>query len=112
MNRGESVSAKITGSIADGLSRFKGQARITYVAIEYGTIPMLEVLTALRGDHWLNAHSEKRTAGLEKEVKAQMRNAFYTDTSDWKAGVCERFADFSLKGEPAFVRNLKRPACN
>jgi hypothetical protein len=66
---------------------------LTFLALEFGTIPMLDVLTALRGDHWLHSCSNVDPA-LRTEIQSQMRNAFYNDSPDWQAAVYGRTADF------------------
>jgi hypothetical protein len=62
------------------------QAEYTGIALEYGTVPMTEVITALRADQWLEMHPEADEAQRSK-IKTQMRDAFYTDTDDWKQQV-------------------------
>ena len=52
--------------------------------MEYGTVPVTEVIQALRAEHWLNIHPEA-PAELAAQIKAQMLAAFYTDTDAWKA---------------------------
>ncbi|HVL44844.1 MAG TPA: DUF2817 domain-containing protein, partial [Acidovorax sp.] len=62
------------------------QAEYTGIALEYGTEPVLAVLGALRADHWLHQHPEAPPA-LAAQIKAQMREAFYTDTDAWKGQI-------------------------
>jgi hypothetical protein len=54
--------------------------------MEYGTVPVLEVMQALRAEHWLNLHPEA-PAELAEQIRAQMLAAFYTDTDAWKGQV-------------------------
>jgi hypothetical protein len=51
--------------------------------MEYGTLPMAEIMSALRAEHWLNLHPQAPTA-LAKQIKQQIMDAFYTDTEAWK----------------------------
>ena len=62
------------------------QAEYTGIAMEYGTIPVLETLQALRGDHWLAAHPEAPPA-LAAQIRQRMLEAFYTDTDAWREQV-------------------------
>lgn len=96
---GTSVSAKITGSIVDAFSG-ESHLEVTYLALEFGTVPMDEVLTALRADHWLHAGPEREPHWRDL-IARQMRNAFYVDTSWWKAAVYGRTADFALRAARA-----------
>ena len=34
------------------------QAEYTGIAMEYGTLPLLEVMQAMRADHWLHNHPD------------------------------------------------------
>jgi hypothetical protein len=94
--KGDSVSANITGTVADALLALPNVQTI-YIALEYGTIPVMEVLTALRADNWLHAVSTDQQSPLAQSIKAQIRGAFYVDTSYWKAAVFGRFADFVMR---------------
>jgi hypothetical protein len=89
----EAVAARLSGSIADGVMDARPDVELTFLALEFGTIPMLDVLTALRGDHWLHSCSNVDPA-LRTEIQSQMRNAFYSDSPDWQAAVYGRTADF------------------
>jgi hypothetical protein len=44
------------------------------------------VIEALRADHWLHLHPEA-PAPLAERIKQQLRDAFFTDTEEWKAQV-------------------------
>ena len=83
---GSSTSAFLTGLMWHAISQEAPQAEYTGIAMEYGTEPMLAVLTALRAEHWLKNHPEA-PADLAKEIKAQMLAAFYTDTDLWKSQI-------------------------
>lgn len=89
----ESVSAAVVGSVPYGVAEACPGVETTYVALEFGTQPMAEVLTALRGDHWLHAHGDPR-APAAAPIKQRLRDAFYVDTPAWKAAVYGRTADF------------------
>jgi hypothetical protein len=80
---GTSSSAIIAG---DGLTASVGllpRAEVTGIALEFGTVPVLEVLEALRADAWLHSHGGSASE-LGRAIKTQIRNAFYGDASDWK----------------------------
>jgi hypothetical protein len=83
---GSSVSAPLPGLMTHVAHDACPQAECTAIAIEYGTEPPLEVLDALRGDHWLARHPEA-PAELADAIKARVRRAFYTDTDAWKRQV-------------------------
>jgi hypothetical protein len=83
---GSSTSAYLTGLLFNSVYEECPQAEYTGIALEYGTIPMLETLQALRAEHWLHLHPEAPTA-LARQIRQQMMDAFYTDTPEWKASV-------------------------
>jgi hypothetical protein len=58
-------------------------AEYTGVALEYGTLPINDMLMALRADHWLHIHPEASDE-LKQSIKAQIFAAFYTDTDVWR----------------------------
>ena len=94
--KGDSVSAKLTGTLADAIRLAFPHAQTIYIALEYGTVPVMDVLAALRVDNWLHA-TPNRQSSLTQSIKDQIRAAFYMDASYWKAAVYGRFADFVLR---------------
>ncbi len=86
---GSSSSAPVSGDITLGVRRGLPQAEITGITLEYGTVPLKEVLDAVRADNWLHAHGDLR-ARQARDIKAQIRGAFYPEADDWKSMVFER----------------------
>ena len=83
---GSSTSAFLTGLMWHAIADEAPQAKYTGIAMEYGTVPMLEVLGAMRAEHWLNTHPAASTE-LASKIKAQMLAAFYTDTDLWRGQI-------------------------
>ena len=88
---GSSTSAPLTGLMWMSAYQECPQAEYTGIALEYGTVPVLEVITALRADQWLENHPEADEA-QRVAIKRQVRDAFYTDTDAWKARIVEQGA--------------------
>lgn len=83
---GDSVSAKLAGDWLDAAPRLMPHARVTGIALEYGTVDSGTVMDALRADNWLHAHGGP--SGPEAAaIKAQIRAAFYVDTDLWRGMV-------------------------
>ena len=80
---GSSSSAFLTGLMWAAIYEECPQAQYTGIAMEYGTVPVMETLQALRGEHWLNLHPEAPPE-LGRAIKQRMLDAFYTDTDAWK----------------------------
>jgi hypothetical protein len=83
---GSSTSAFLTGLMWGAAYQECPQAQYTGIAMEYGTLPTLEVMRALRGEQWLHLHPEA-PAPLAARIKQDMMNAFYTDTPAWQEEV-------------------------
>ena len=86
---GSSSSARLTGLMWLSVYQECAQAEYTGIALEYGTLPMMEVMTALRADQWAENHPEAPPA-QHRQIKQQVRDAFYTDTDGWKQRVVEQ----------------------
>jgi hypothetical protein len=89
---GSSTSALIAGFVTSAAYDECPGAEFTAIALEYGTIPLLQVLQALRADHWLHLHPDA-PAALRATIRQQMRDAFYVDADDWKAQVYAQARD-------------------
>ncbi len=83
---GSSTSAKLSGVIYRAALDECPDAEFTGMALEFGTLPLADVLAALRGDQWLANHPGA-TAAERTAVKGVLRDAFYVDRADWKAMV-------------------------
>jgi hypothetical protein len=86
---GTSSSAELKGVNTDGVAANQPAIEWTNIALEYGTLPLDQVLNALRADNWLHCHGTVESP-LGKEIKAQIRAAFYGETDGWKQDVWER----------------------
>jgi hypothetical protein len=93
---GESVSARLTGTMAQGIERARPDLELTFIGLEFGTRPVLDVLTALRADHWLHLHGGPHAAAAA-QIRQQMREAFYSEAAAWKAAVYGRTADLAYR---------------
>ncbi len=80
---GSSSSARLTGLMWMATDEECPQAEYTGIALEYGTVPLMEVFDALRADQWLENHPEAPEA-QRAQIKQQTRDAFYIDTDAWK----------------------------
>jgi Protein of unknown function (DUF2817) len=96
LDEGGAVAAMVSGDVSNAFRVSLDKTESVYVALEYGTKPVWEVLTALRADHWLHS-MPKRPTELRGDIKRNLRDAFYADRSDWKAAVYGRAADFIFR---------------
>jgi predicted deacylase len=89
---GSSSSAPVFGDTTLGVLRALPQAEVTAITLEYGTVPLGDVLDAVRADNWLHVHGDLGSP-QGREIKAQMRAAFYPESESWKRSVFERSVD-------------------
>jgi Protein of unknown function (DUF2817) len=83
---GSSTSAEVEGALFHAALDECPNVELTCMALEYGTRPFHEVLTALRAEQWLANHPDTQTDKRDA-IKREMRDAFYTDTDAWKGMV-------------------------
>jgi Protein of unknown function (DUF2817) len=86
---GSSSSAPLKGLMWMTAYQECAQAEYTGIALEYGTLPIMEMMTALRADQWLETHPEAPEA-QRVQIKRQIRDAFYIDTDAWKQQIIEQ----------------------
>jgi hypothetical protein len=90
---GSSSSVPLSGLMWFSVEDECPQAEFTGIALEYGTLPMREVIDALRADQWLENHPEFSDTARRAAIKRQLRDAFYTDTDVWKQRIVEQAVD-------------------
>ena len=83
---GKSASAEVQGSMVMSIYAECPQAEVTGMGLEFGTVPFEDVLSALRGDHWLAIHPDAAPARADA-IRSAIRDAFYIDAGEWKAMV-------------------------
>ena len=93
---GSSTSSKLSGMMFEGAYQECAQAEYTGIALEYGTVPLMDVMDALRADQWLENHPETDDA-RRAQIKRQVRDAFYTDTDAWKEQVLAQARQAALQ---------------
>jgi hypothetical protein len=89
---GSSSSAPLQGLMWSAAYQECAQAEYTGIALEYGTLPIMEMIDALRADQWAENHPDAPEA-QRAQIKRQTRDAFYVDTDAWKQQVIEQAFD-------------------
>lgn len=86
MADGDSASPPLEGDGTVAAIPLLSKANVTPIALEFGTVPGQQVLSALRADNWLHRWGDPR--GEEAAaIKAAIRDAFYIDADDWRGMV-------------------------
>ncbi|MBE7366292.1 M14 family metallopeptidase [Ramlibacter pallidus] len=83
---GSSTSALLTGLMFTSAYDECPQAEYTGMALEYGTVPVMQTFQALRAEQWLNRHPDA-PADVARGLRRQVMEAFYTDTDAWRAQI-------------------------
>ena len=93
---GSSTSATLTGVMFNAFHDECPDAEFTGIALEFGTVPLPEVLMALRAEAWLHGHPDApgRSASA---IRRRMRDTFYVDTDAWKEQVGRQARDAMLR---------------
>lgn len=91
-----SVSADLTGLLWVSALQECPQAEFTGIYMEFGTQSLLDVMYALRGDHWLYQHAEA-PAALKAQIKQRLRKAFYVETPQWQQAVVTEVRQAALQ---------------
>lgn len=86
VDEGSSSSARLSGLMWHAVDVECPQAEYTGIALEFGTLPLMPMLQALRADQWLEGHPDA-PAAQRAAIKQQMRDAFYVDEPGWKRQV-------------------------
>ncbi|WP_250437173.1 M14 family metallopeptidase [Caballeronia sp. ATUFL_F2_KS9A] len=80
---GTSIAADVAGPLLDTLRQTCAHAAIASIAIEYGTVPLTDMLDMLRADVWVRHHPDAPDA-LKAGIRRQIRAAFYIDDDIWR----------------------------
>ncbi|HEX2546053.1 MAG TPA: M14 family metallopeptidase [Ramlibacter sp.] len=83
---GSSTSAVLTGMMFTAAYDECPQAEYTGMALEYGTVPVMDTFHALRAEQWLHRHPQA-PAEVADGIRALVKQAFYTETDAWKQQV-------------------------
>ena len=86
LHDGSASSSPLTGLMLHLPRDACAQAEYTAITLEFGTVPIMQMIEALRAEQWLENHPEA-PAAQARQIKRQMRDAFYIDTDDWKRQV-------------------------
>ena len=102
---GSSSSTSVSGTIGHAVREECPHSRISAIALEFGTVPPMEVLQALRAEMWLELHPDA-DAETRTRIKRQFLAAFYIDTPDWKARVLEQGMEVIAQAIDGLAREL------
>ena len=74
------TSAAVSGSMISGLGAIVGQ-KLIGTGLEFGTVPMPEVIAAMLADQWLHNHGTLASA-QGRAIKTEMERVFYPPSDE------------------------------
>lgn len=80
---GTSIAANVAGPVSEILRQTCPHAAKAAIAIEYGTVPLKDMLLMLRADVWVRHHPDVPEV-LKASIRAQIRAAFLVEDDIWK----------------------------
>jgi len=86
---GNSTSTKITGDVAEVLRGLPPEQMGLSITIEFGTVPVKEVLDSLAADNWLTFKGDMNSP-MAARIKRQIRYCFYGEEPVWKGMIIDR----------------------
>jgi len=87
---GTSSSTEIDGNTPRAVEDAVGDAELTAITMELGTLPPREVLDALRADHWVAREAAGRVPDeLRAESRRRMTAAFCPEAAGWRDAVVQ-----------------------
>lgn len=89
VDTGTSKSVPLSGPIQMAIYEECPQAQYTGICLEFGTLPLAQMILAMRADHWLALHPEAPPA-QQATIRAGMREAFNPNSSDWQQQVWQQ----------------------
>lgn len=100
---GSSTSALLTGMMFNAAYEECPQAEYSGIALEYGTVPVLQTTEALRGEAWLRGHP-RAPADQAEAIRRSVFEAFYTDTDGWREQVVAQAREALLQAVEGLAR--------
>ena len=89
VDTGTSQSVPLSGPIQMAIYEECPQAQYTGICLEFGTLPLAQMILAMRADHWLALHPEAAGA-LQERIRNDMLQAFNPPSGDWQAQVWQQ----------------------
>ncbi|PJB72181.1 MAG: DUF2817 domain-containing protein [Alphaproteobacteria bacterium CG_4_9_14_3_um_filter_47_13] len=102
---GTSVSADLSGCIELCFNSLADNRQITTAALEFGTLPVLDVLRTLAFDNWVHARCPDNTQYLE-QAGAKMHAAFAPEDKAWQNMVLARGQEVLLQAKKGLEASL------
>lgn len=101
VDTGTSKSVPLSGPIQMAIYEECPDAQYTGICLEFGTLPLAQMILAMRADHWRALHPEAPPA-QQAAIRADMSEAFNPPSPDWQEQVWQQ----GLQAAQQAVRGL------
>lgn len=105
VDTGTSQSVPLSGPIQMAIYEECPDAQYTGICLEFGTLPLSQMIQAMRADHWLALHPEAPPE-LHRAIRADMLQAFNPPSSEWQEQVWQQ----GLQAACQAVQGLTMPS--
>lgn len=99
-DHGRSATQKVVGSAENFFAGGRIADHESYVALEFGTVPLHDMLAALCGDIWLR-NRRSVDSGIAATIRRDLRAAFCGQDDAWRALVLDRAAQLVTRAAAA-----------
>lgn len=89
---GSSTSIPLTGDIEQAIKAVVGFDKTVSITLEFGTVPLRDMLSSLIADNWLHVKGQQGTP-LAAQIKRQIRYCFYGEEPVWQSMTLGRIHD-------------------
>ena len=89
VDTGTSKSVPLSGPIQMAIYAECPGAQYTGICLEFGTLPLAQMILAMRADHWLALHPEA-SPEQHARIREDMRQAFNPHSREWQAQVWQQ----------------------
>ena len=104
VDTGTSKSVPLSGPIQMAIYEECPQAQYTGICLEFGTLPLAQMIQAMRADHWLALHPEA-SPELQRAIRADMLQAFNPPSLAWQKQVWQQ----GLQAAQQAIQGLATP---
>ena len=105
VDTGSSKSVPLSGPIQMAIYEECPSAQYTGICLEFGTLPLAQMILAMRADHWLALHPGAPPE-LQASIREGMLQAFNPPSPDWQAQVWRQ----GLQAAQQAIQGLSRQA--
>jgi hypothetical protein len=105
VDTGTSQSVPLSGPIQMAIYEECPQAQYTGICLEFGTLPLAQMIQAMRADHWLALHPEAPPE-QQRAIRTDMLQAFNPPSPAWQEQVWQQ----GLQAARQAVQGLNTPS--